>query len=105
MGFIFGLLLGAVGALLYAPKPGDNTRDQLQSRADELKGRADDLQRIAQKIADDVSVKGREIIEGAKKEWDNAGTARTTGAGSARSVGTSGMSGSSGTSGGTGSKL
>ena len=45
------------------------------------------------------NVKGREIIEGAKKEWDSAGTARTTGAGSTRSGGTSG------TSGGTGSKL
>jgi gas vesicle protein len=69
MGFVLGLLLGAVGALLYAPKNGGNTREELQLRADELKKRADDLQRIAQKIADDVSVKGREIIEGAKREW------------------------------------
>jgi gas vesicle protein len=77
MGFVFGLLLGAIGALLYAPKPGDGMRGELQTRADELKKRADDLQRIAQKIADDVSVKGREIIEDAKKEWDSAGTGRT----------------------------
>ena len=78
MGFVFGLLLGAIGALLYAPKPGDGMRGELQTRADELKKRADDLQRIAQKIADDVSVKGREIIEDAKKEWDSAGTGRTS---------------------------
>jgi gas vesicle protein len=77
MGFVFGLLLGAIGALLYAPKPGDNTRQELQLRADELKKRADDLQRIAQKIADDVSVKGREILEDAKKQWDTAGTGKT----------------------------
>ena len=79
MGFVFGLLLGAIGALLYAPKPGDSTREELQRRADELKQRADELQRIAQKIADDVSVKGREIIEDAKKQWEGAGTGRTGG--------------------------
>jgi gas vesicle protein len=95
MGFVFGLLLGAIGALLYAPKPGDGMRGELQTRADELKKRADDLQRIAQKIADDVSVKGREIIEDAKKEWDSTGSARTTGTGSSRSGGTSGGTGSS----------
>ena len=87
MGFVFGLLLGAIGALLYAPKPGDNTREELQLRADELKKRADDLQRIAQKIADDVSVKGREILEDAKKQWDSAGTGK---AGGGRTGGTSG---------------
>ena len=92
MGFVFGLLLGAIGALLYAPKPGDGMRGELQTRADELKRRADDLQRIAQKIADDVTVKGREIIGDAKKEWDSAGNARSTGAGTGtgRSGGTTG---------------
>lgn len=93
MGFVFGLLLGAIGALLYAPKPGDGMRGELQTRADELKRRADDLQRIAQKIADDVSVKGREIIGDAKKEWDSAGSARSTGT-------TSGRTGGVGTPGG-----
>jgi len=40
MGFVLGLLVGAVAALLYAPKPGDSTREDLQVRADELKRRA-----------------------------------------------------------------
>ncbi|HLZ47394.1 MAG TPA: YtxH domain-containing protein [Candidatus Limnocylindria bacterium] len=103
MGFVFGLLLGAIGALLYAPKAGDGMRGELQARADELKRRADDLQRIAQKIADDVSVKGREIIDDAKKEWDSAGTARSTGAAGSRTAG-SGGTGGTGTSGGAASK-
>ena len=47
----------------------------------------------AQKIADDVSVKGREIITDAKKEWDSSGTARTTGTGT-RSGGATGGTGS-----------
>src|SRR5260221_4343410 len=96
MGVILAFLAGAVAALVYGPKLlGDNPRDEVQTRADELKKRADDLQRIAQKIADDVSVKGREIITDAKKEWDSAGSARTTGTGTARSGGTSGGTGSS----------
>lgn len=98
MGFVFGLLLGAIGALLYAPKPGDGMRGELQVRADELKRRADDLQRIAQKIADDVTVKGREIIDDAKKEWDSAGSARSAGGT------TSSRTGGTGTSGGTTSR-
>ena len=99
MGFVFGLLLGAIGALLYAPKPGDGMRGELQARADELKRRADDLQRIAQKIADDVEVKGREIIDDAKKEWDSSGSSRSTPTGSSRTD-TSGP----GTTGGTAPK-
>jgi gas vesicle protein len=94
MGVIIGFLVGAVAALVYGPKLlGDNPRDELQLRADELKKRADDLQRIAQKIADDVSVKGREIIDDAKKQWDTAGASRggrtggTTGAGGGTSGG------------------
>ena len=92
MGFVFGLLLGAVGALLYAPKAGDSTREEWRLRADELKKRADDLQRIAQKMADDVSVKGREVLADAKRQWDSP-------SGSGRTGGTRGTGG-----GGTGSK-
>ena len=81
MGFVLGLLLGAVGALLYAPKAGDSTREEWRDRADELKRRADDLQRIAQKMADDVSVKGREVLEDAKRQWESSGTGRSGGTG------------------------
>ena len=94
MGFIFGLLVGAVAALLYAPKSGDITREELKVRSDELKRRADDLQRIAQRLADDAGVKGRELIDEAKRQWDATGARgsgssaasrdTTTGGGSAR---------------------
>ena len=79
MGFVLGLLLGAVGALLYAPKAGDSTREEWRMRADDLKKRADDLQKIAQKMADDVSVKGREVIGDAKRQWESTGTGRPGG--------------------------
>ena len=57
-------------ALLYAPKTGDITREELRQRTDELKRRADDLQRIAQKLAEDAQVKGRELVDEAKRQWD-----------------------------------
>ena len=89
MGFIVGILTGAVLALLYAPKAGDLTRDELKARSEELKRRADDLQKIAQKLADDAAVKGRELVDEAKKQWDQSGgksaASRESGGGSTRS--------------------
>lgn len=73
MGFILGLVIGAVGALVYGPKVGMGG-EELRQRADDLKRRADDLQRIAQKMAGDVQSKGREVIDDAKREWDKSGT-------------------------------
>lgn len=78
MGFIVGMLTGAVLALLYAPKTGDVTREELKARSEELKRRADELQRIAQKLADDASVKGKELIDEAKKQWDQSGMGRAS---------------------------
>jgi len=78
MGFIIGLLAGAVAALLYAPKTGDITREELKVRSEELKRRADELQTIAQKLAGDASVKGRELIDEAKKQWDSSGVGRAS---------------------------
>ena len=80
MGFLVGLLAGAVLALLYAPKAGDLTREELKARSEELKRRADDLQKIAQKLADDASV---------KRQWDQSGgksaASRDSGGGTTRS--------------------
>ncbi|MBI3522747.1 MAG: YtxH domain-containing protein [Chloroflexi bacterium] len=85
MGFIVGILVGAVAALLYAPKSGDLTREEWRQRSEELKKRADELQRIAQNIAQDAQVKGRELIDDAKKQWDKAGATTNGGSGGGRS--------------------
>ncbi len=73
MGFLIGLLTGAVVALLYAPKPGDITREELRARSEELKRRADELQRIAQELSSSAQVKGRELADEAKRQWERAG--------------------------------
>jgi gas vesicle protein len=75
MGFLVGLLTGAVVALLYAPKPGDLTREELRARSDELKRRADELQKIAQDLSAQAQVKGRELADEAKRQWENVGRA------------------------------
>lgn len=72
MGFFFGLLTGAVIALLYAPKPGDITREELRQRSEELKRRADELQRVAQDLSAQAQVKGRELADEAKRQWEKA---------------------------------
>lgn len=73
MGFFIGMLTGAVLALLYAPKTGDITREELRQRTDDLKRRGDELQRIAQDLSAQAQVKGRELAEEAKRQWERAG--------------------------------
>ena len=107
MGFIFGALLGAIAALLYAPRTGDVTREELKQRSDELRRRADELQRAATKLADDAQVKGRELVDEAKRQWDrtssgSGGTSGGTGMGSGSGMG-SGTTGTGTTGTGTGS--
>ena len=73
MGFFIGFLTGAVMALLYAPKPGDITREELRQRTDDLVRRADELQRIAQDLSGQAQVKGRELADEAKRQFSRAG--------------------------------
>jgi gas vesicle protein len=75
MGFLVGLLSGAVLALLYAPKPGDITREELRARSEELKLRADELQKVARELSAQAQVKGREIADEAKRQWEKVGRA------------------------------
>ena len=72
MGFLIGLLTGAVIALLYAPKTGDMTREELRVRSEELKRRADELQKIANDLSQQAQVKGRELVDEAKRQWDKS---------------------------------
>jgi len=85
MGFLIGLLTGAVIALLYAPKTGDVTREELRARSDELKRRADELQNIANDLTQQAQVKGRELVDEAKRQWDRSGMGQRSGESARRS--------------------
>lgn len=79
MGFLIGLLTGAVAMLLYAPKAGDLTREELRLRSEELRRRADELERVARDLAGQAQVKGRELADEAKRQWEGAGKRPGTG--------------------------
>jgi gas vesicle protein len=57
-GFLIGLGAGAVLALLFAPRRGDETREQLRSKANDLmdsaKEKTDQFKAVATKIQDQV---------------------------------------------------
>jgi gas vesicle protein len=84
MGFLIGLLAGAVVALLYAPKTGDMTREELRVRSEELKRRADELQKIANDMSQQAQVKGRELVDEAKRQWERSGVSPRPGEGTGR---------------------
>ena len=73
MGFLIGLVAGAIAMFLYAPKAGDLTREELRLRSDELRRRADELERVARDLAGQAQVKGRELADEAKRQWEGAG--------------------------------
>ncbi len=85
MGFLIGLLTGAVIALLYAPKTGDLTREELRVRSEELKRRADELQKIANDLSQQAQVKGRELVDEAKRQWERSGVGQRSSEGAGRS--------------------
>ena len=74
--FIAGMGVGAVGALVFAPKSGEETREILKSKADEgkefLRKQAADLRENASGLATDIVEKGREAIDRQKDSLNDA---------------------------------
>lgn len=66
-GFILGGLLGTALALLFAPRSGEETRQQLTSSAEQLRGRAreraDDLLDRVRTGAQDLTARGRAALD------------------------------------------
>jgi gas vesicle protein len=71
-GLVFGLLVGAVIAILLAPQPGDETREQLAEQSEELRKtgqqRAEQLRAELKERYGDAIVQGRAAYERAKDE-------------------------------------
>jgi gas vesicle protein len=71
-GFLFGAFVGAVLALLFAPAPGEEVRDQLRERSIELRDRAEDLTGEARQQAGALRVKGQQVLEQQKTRFQEA---------------------------------
>jgi len=62
--FLAGLGIGAVVGVLYAPRPGEETRDVLLSKAQEGKERVRSQARKAREQAEDWMDRGRDVVKG-----------------------------------------
>lgn len=60
VGVLVGSAIGAAVALLYAPQPGDVTRDQIKTKAGEAKDKATELASTAKVKATDLASTARE---------------------------------------------
>ena len=71
-GFLFGAFVGAVLALLFAPAPGEEVREQIRDRGIELKDRAGELGAEAGKKAEVLRAKGQTLLEEQKTRFQEA---------------------------------
>lgn len=69
-GALIGAAVGAVAALLYAPKSGKETREDLKAKANEMKDQAnvaaDKAAKKASEVKDDLSTKAEQVSNSAK---------------------------------------
>lgn len=76
-GLLCGAALGAVVALLYAPKPGAEVRRQMTDSAERLKRRATGAYDDASHAVSDVMARGRRAIEVGREAFQSARPAHT----------------------------
>ena len=67
--FLAGLGLGAVVGVLYAPRPGNETRDALRARAEEGRDYVRNRAREAREQATDWVDRGRDVMSQQKEQF------------------------------------
>ena len=63
-----GALVGAVAALMLAPKSGSETREDIKNTADDLKVKADKVMHDISESSDELVKKSKEILETTKSK-------------------------------------
>ncbi|MFQ5637300.1 MAG: YtxH domain-containing protein [bacterium] len=71
-GFLFGGIVGAVVALLYAPKSGKEMREEIRTRASDVKDDAEEKLVLAQKKAEALLEETKKNIEDLRNETEAA---------------------------------
>lgn len=71
-GFLVGGIVGAAVALLYAPKSGKETREDLRKKSLELRGDAEAKLELAQKKAEEFLDETRKKIDELREEAESA---------------------------------
>ncbi len=67
-GVVHGMLLGAAAALLYAPKPGRELRQDLNARLDRVRGQMQPMLDQAQEVVEGARPKVQETISRAQEQ-------------------------------------
>ena len=67
--FLAGLGLGALAGVLYAPRPGNETREVLRARADEGREYVKTRAREAREQASQWADKGRDVVTQQKEQF------------------------------------
>ena len=71
-GFLLGAFVGAVLAFLFAPAPGEETREKLREKGIELRQRAEELSSEAEERARELQEKSKSAVEGHKSRFQEA---------------------------------
>lgn len=71
-GLGLGALIGAATALLLAPKPGAETRQDIANAADDLKSKASKVVQDLSQSSEELVKKSKEIIEATKEKVQSA---------------------------------
>ena len=71
-GFFVGAFVGAAVALLFAPARGDEVREQIKEKGIELQHLAQDIKADPTKFADEVTTKGRTVLDEQRTRFQQA---------------------------------
>mgnify|MGYP006089579397 CR=1 FL=1 len=70
-GFIIGGILGLIGGLIFAPRPGEETRAILTEASNEWRDKAKDLTDFARERILDATNEGKRAADIMREEFEN----------------------------------